>query len=51
MVKHPALPARQVYEIRVKGHLDGDHWKTWFGGMAVRAAEGGEPVICGPVAD
>jgi hypothetical protein len=40
-----------IYEIRVEGRLDGDHWEAWFGGMTVRAAEGGETVLCGPVAD
>ena len=51
MDKGPALPAHPIYEIRVKGHLDGDHWGAWFGGLSVCLDEGGETVLCGPVAD
>ena len=37
------------YEIRVKGILDG-RWTAWFEDLRV-TSDGGETVICGPVAD
>jgi len=40
-----------IYEVRVRGHLDGDHWSQWFDGMTVTAGPGGETVIRGPLAD
>ena len=40
-----------VYEIRVRGRLDGDHWAEWFDSMTVTVRQSGETVIRGPVAD
>ena len=39
-----------VYEIRVKGHLDG-HWSEWFDGLAIANVEDGEAVLSGEIAD
>lgn len=41
----------EIYEIRVKGRLDVDHWSQYFDGMTVAAGGDGETVISGPVAD
>ncbi len=40
-----------VYEIRVKEHLDGDHWDEWFDGMTMTLNEDGGTMLVGPVAD
>ena len=40
----------QVYEIRVKGHLD-DEWSEWLGGMSITLEEDGTSVLTGPVTD
>lgn len=40
----------QVYEIRVKGVLDG-RWSEWFEGLTVAPQAGGQTVLRGPVAD
>jgi hypothetical protein len=40
-----------VYEIRVKGHLDGPHWSEWFDGLTVTLQENGETVLSGPIVD
>jgi hypothetical protein len=37
------------YEFRVRGILD-RRWTAWFGDLQV-TSDGGETVICGPVAD
>jgi hypothetical protein len=47
--EQPLWPA--VYEIRVKGLLEGDYWLDWFDGMALHAEPGGETVLRGSVAD
>jgi hypothetical protein len=39
-----------VYEIRIKGHLDG-RWSEWFAGLEITNLENGEAVISGDVAD
>ena len=39
-----------VYEIRVKGHLD-QHWSAWFDGMVITNEAHGDTVISGHVAD
>jgi hypothetical protein len=41
---------RAVYEIRVRGHLDG-HWSGWFDGLTLAHGEDGTTIIRGPVAD
>ena len=40
-----------VYEITVKGRLDGEHWSQWLDGIRVTAHPGGVTVIHGPVTD
>ncbi len=47
------MPSRndgEVYEVRVKGHLD-RRWSKWFGGMAIIHEAGGETILVGPVVD
>ncbi len=39
-----------VYQIRIAGHLQ-THWSSWFEGLAVTEADGGETLLSGPVAD
>ena len=38
------------YEIRVRGHLDGD-WAAWFAGLAIASLPGGETRLAGELAD
>ncbi len=45
----PAQPV--VYEIRLKGALEADHWSQWFDTMIVTVDEDGETILRGPVAD
>jgi hypothetical protein len=40
----------RVYQIRIRGHLDGE-WADWFDGMAVTLGENGDTLLTGPVAD
>jgi hypothetical protein len=39
-----------VYEIRVKGHLDG-RWAEWFDGLAIANLENGDAVLSGEIVD
>jgi hypothetical protein len=39
-----------VYEIRVKGHLDG-RWSEWFEGLTIFNAEDGDAVLSGEIVD
>jgi hypothetical protein len=39
-----------VYEIRVKGHLDG-HWSEWFDGLTIANVENGDAVLSGEIVD
>jgi hypothetical protein len=39
---------RQLYEIRVKGHLSVD-WSDWFAGLTVRQEADGETALSGPL--
>jgi hypothetical protein len=39
-----------LYEIRIKGHLDG-RWADWFGGMTFTLEEDGGTLLTGPVID
>jgi hypothetical protein len=41
-------PAR--YEIRIEGHL-GEHWSTWFDGLALVSENDGTTTLHGVVAD
>jgi hypothetical protein len=43
-------PEGQVYQIRLKGHLNGS-WSEWLGGLTVTHEEGGTTVLTGPLAD
>ena len=40
----------QVYQIRVKGHLD-HSWSEWFEGLSMTHEEDGTTVLTGPLAD
>jgi hypothetical protein len=39
-----------VYEIRVKGHLDG-RWSAWFDGLHITNSENGVAVLSGKIVD
>jgi hypothetical protein len=39
-----------VYEIRVRGHLNG-RWSDWFDGLKVINLENGETLLSGNIAD
>lgn len=39
-----------VYQIRIKGHLDGE-WADWFEGLTITLEEDGEMLLTGPVLD
>ena len=39
-----------VYEIRVRGHLNG-RWSDWFDGLKVTNLENGETLLSGNIAD
>jgi hypothetical protein len=43
-------PSIQIYEIRLKGHLDAQ-WVTWFDGLTIARDENGDSLLSGPVAD
>ncbi len=40
----------QVYQIRIKGHLDA-RWTDWFEGMTIALEENGNTLLTGPVID
>jgi hypothetical protein len=40
----------RLYDIRIKGHLDG-RWSDWFDGLSFTHASDGTTIIHGPVAD
>ncbi len=39
-----------VYEIRVKGHLDG-RWSEWFDGLQITNLKNGEAMLSGEIVD
>ncbi len=39
-----------LYEIRIKGHLDG-RWADWFEGLTITLEEDGVTLLTGPVID
>ena len=39
-----------VYEIRVKGHLDG-RWSEWFDGLTIANVENGDAILSGEIVD
>ena len=40
----------ELYEIRLKGHLD-DRWAEWFDGLTLTLEEDGNTLLGGPVID
>jgi hypothetical protein len=40
----------ELYEIRIKGHLD-DKWAAWFEGLTLTREDNGETLLTGPVGD
>jgi hypothetical protein len=40
----------ELYEIRIKGHLD-NRWADWFSGLTITALDNGETLLTGPVVD
>ncbi len=42
--------APELYEIRIKGHLE-DRWANWFEGLTITLEEDGETLLTGPVTD
>ena len=40
----------ELYEIRLKGHLD-DRWAAWFGGLTITREDNGETRLTGAVVD
>jgi len=40
----------ELYEIRIKGHLD-DRWTDWFEGLTITLEENGNTLLTGPVVD
>ena len=40
----------ELYQIRVKGHLD-EHWSSWLEGLSMTHLENGETLLSGPLAD
>ncbi len=40
-----------IYEIRVKGHLDHNAWSAWFEGLTLTCHEDGTMSLTGPLAD
>jgi hypothetical protein len=45
-----AHPEPELYEIRLKGHLD-DRWAEWFEGLTITLAKDGDTLLTGPVVD
>jgi hypothetical protein len=45
-----ALDESQIYQIRVKGHINAG-WSEWFCDLSVRLEEDGTTLLTGPVAD
>ena len=43
-------PNKDVYEIRVKGHL-GERWSGWFDGLTITNLENGEALLSGEIMD
>jgi hypothetical protein len=39
-----------LYEIRLKGHLDG-RWSDWFEGLTITREDNGDTLLTGPVID
>ena len=54
MSQTPTLPAyhdeSELYEIRIKGHLD-NRWADWFEGLTITLEEDGNTLLTGRVID
>jgi hypothetical protein len=44
------MDTQQIYNIRVKGHLDND-WSNWFEGLAITLEADGTTLLSGPFID
>lgn len=42
--------APQIYQIRLKGHLD-RQWTEWFDGLTIMLDDNGDTLLSGPVVD
>ena len=42
--------SKEIYSIRVKGHLDQER-SSWFDGLAITHTSDGETILSGPIAD
>lgn len=42
---------QELYQIRVKGHLDQKHWSNWLEGLTITHLENGETLLSGSLAD
>ncbi|MBA2392310.1 MAG: hypothetical protein H0V70_06140 [Ktedonobacteraceae bacterium] len=40
-----------MYQIRVKGHLDQQHWSNWLEGLTITHLENGETLLSGSLTD
>ena len=40
----------ELYEIRLKGHLD-DRWADWFESLTITLEDNGDTLLTGPVVD
>ena len=40
----------ELYQIRVKGHLD-ERWSSWLEGLSMTHLKNGETLLSGPLAD
>jgi hypothetical protein len=40
----------QIYQIKIKGHLD-SQWTDWFEGMTITLEDNGDTLLTGPVVD
>ena len=45
-----AHPEPELYEIRVRGHLN-DRWAEWFEGLTITLEDNGDTLLTGPVID
>ena len=48
--RNPDPRRPMVYQIRLKGHLDGQ-WTEWFGGLSITQDDNGETLLTGAVVD
>lgn len=46
----PMGTAATIYQIKLKGHLDGQ-WVEWFGGLTIAQEANGDTLLAGPIVD